>query len=241
MPIDRETTLARLRALISGEMRQDEVYHWALSKAVSAEFKDLALADPLLYETIASLLDMSHEDAEFVPSREDFEYYIRCFEGREEFRSLREKRKRAPAPSQRKFFQDFDLTARLYVILFAICSIVIHLISIVNPNFLRIEPGAPSLVDSFFASLPHLVYAAALLLPLRLTGRGNAFFFFFMLFSLGAFYYTYLSIDLILKLSLPILIVLVVLPFSGVPACLALYLLIKERKKYFSAEDMTAV
>ena len=237
MSIDRTTVLFKLKGFLSGELSKEEVYHWALNKAVSEEFLTLSQADPLLYETLQALIDINHEDAEFIFSKEDFQYYQKCLEGLEEFRSLREKRpKKESRPPPKKFFLDLDLIFRVYVVIFGFCSAVIHLIGIFIPNFLRISFPPPSRLESFLDSLPHFVYALFLLLSPKFLARANLFYVALVPLTFGILYYIKLTFNIVDVLSLHKLVFLILLPYGGVPTVLALYLLIKARKEYIAFE-----
>ena len=237
MLIDRMTVLVKLKGFLNGELSKEEVYHWALSKAVSEEFLNLPQIDPLLFETLQALVDINHEDAEVIFTREDLEYYQRCLEGNEEFNSLRAKRtQNKPRAVPKKFFIDLDLIARIYVVMFGICSVIIHFVGIFIPNFLRMNINPPSRLDSFLDSLPHFVYAVFLFLSPKVLARGNLYYVALMASTFGIFYYVNLTFNIVKALGVHILVVLVLLPYGGLPAALALYLLFKARKSYLAFE-----
>jgi len=231
MAIDRETAISRLKGFLTGEVTKEEIYHWALGKAMSNDFEELSRTDPLLHEALEAMMDVNHEDAQFIPSREDLEYYQRCLAGAEEFVTRRTQvQKQQNIFPKHKFLSDLDLVFRVYVLVFAVCIIIVHLIGVLLPSFLQARIP-PSRLEIFSDSLPHFIYAIILLVPVRILVRDNFFFVFLFVMGFGAYYYFYISLNLIAKLSVHFLVVLVILPYGALPAALAVYLLFKERIK----------
>ena len=240
--IDRSSVLAKLKDYLEAKTPKNEIYEWALATALSKEYEKIAQEDTLIQRTILALLDINHVNQKKIPLREVFEYYRRCLEGEEEF-AVENIPMQLTADAGGLgilwlWLKDISQTPkgilvvlRIYVIIFGLSSVTIHLDSIRNPVFLRTGDIVPTQNEVFQQSLPHLIYAFLILLPPSLLARRMLFYFSFPFLTFGMLYYWYISFRFAIKLALNPIFVLVILPFTALPATLALVSLFMYREK----------
>lgn len=237
--INREILLEKLTGYLDGTISKEEAYGWALGIAVSAEFERVAKEDALIGRAVRDLIDINHADLAAVPGRKAFEYYQKCLLGKMEFKLKGidvQKLEAFDNPEQvvvkkkrKNNIKQVLIICRVYIVIFCLCSLVMHGISVVKPDFLRFEDSIPSRAETIKESLPHLLYAFVVLLPVGFTAKGLLFFVTFPVLVVGMFYYWYISVALVTKLSLNIIFAFVLLPFSAIPATLALVMLVMRR------------
>ncbi len=242
--IDRAGVLAKLNDYLEEKISKTEVYEWALMLALSKEYEDIAVQDPLIQKTVLAMIDINHADIKKIPPRKSLEYLKHCLEGSEEFLEVTLPAQAASEETQnpkyqflKKAFRPRDVPKgvlvilRIYVIVFCLCSIAIHSVSILNPGFLRLGESTPSSAAIVRESFPHLIYAFFLLIPPVWIARGIWFYLSFPILTFGMLYYWYISFSFAMKFALSAIFILVVLPFSAIPATLALVLLFIYREK----------
>jgi len=226
----RPILLKKLEEFLRGGIKRDDVYRWALSQVVLPRYEEEVREDPLLKETMQAMVDISRQDSEVATSMESLKYYRKCLRGDIDYlpKEDRDKKNMAKKGDPK---DDFLLATRIYVILFAACSMFINIVSIVNPDFLRIGLFPPTRIQAFFAAFPHLVYATFLFISPKTLAKGRIYSMSLVILLVGVAYYWMVAFSFVSKLLLHSLMVIVVAPFSGVPATLALILLIRARKE----------
>ena len=248
--IDRKTILEKLAEYLNNKISQEEIYKWALAVAVSEEYDELAGKDLLIRKTIQALIDIHHDDLKLIPTRKALEYYRRCLVGEEKFEPLEDKKdlkrlnipdfpqeqpQRVKTPKPKKPKQgggkEFYIAFRIYTIIFSISSLTIHIISIIKPDLFSFDEEIPTRMEVVTRSLPHLLYAFFVLVPMWLTARGVLYYLSFLVLTLGMLYYWYLSAVIVMNYSLHLIFILAILPFCAFPATLALYLLMVNRDR----------
>jgi hypothetical protein len=255
MNLTRETVLAKLTGYLDKEISKSAIYEWALFVAVSKEYEQLAPQDPLIATAVQALIDINHDDLKKIPTNKALEYYRRCLKDEIEFIPLEERRDidklviqdqqpAAPAitvPPETSLVnallkkQDYTrllIAMRVYVIVFAVCSLGIHIYSFINPEFMQMARDFTSRFNSVKESLPHVLYALLVLLPPRFLARDTLYIVSLALLIVGFFYYWYIAITIVDKLALHPLLILIILPFSALPATLTLILLWAYRQTF---------
>ena len=258
MSITRQIILEKLTAYLSNKISKQEVYEWALAVAVSGKLESTP-SDSLLRTAVKAMIEMNHSDLARVPTRKALEYYRRCLAGELEFipleahkelhkldipevaeevnrgDTLRNLELGSRTVSLFQAFQEWEhrmdaiLTARLYVIIFAICSVAVQISSLLSPGFMQIGLLVPSRWDALLEAFPHLVYAYIILLPPRKLVPTKMFILALPFLVMGVVFYWTIAGMLIAKLSLPWIALIVFLPFSAIPAALALALVVIEK------------
>ena len=234
MTIFKNFALTKLNDFLDGKIPQETIYEWALAVVVSREYEQLVKTDPILKAVIQALIDMNHKDAGRVPSRADLEYLKKCLEGQAEFEPLAqrwEKARKEEKENKSKSQGSLFLALRIYVVLFALCSIAVNILAVLKPNLFQWELENPSALNVLLQVWPHLLYAIFLLIPFKKLVRGLLYYCSIGVLGSGSFYYGYITVDIVIKLSLNILMIFVVAPFSVIPAVVALFLLIHERRQ----------
>lgn len=241
MELNREILFQKLSAYFDKELTAADLHDWALKAAVEEDLANLAHKDFIIAQLIEDLVNLKNSNPRKATSRNLLRYYQSCLNGDKEFD--REKRKgflppdgglskdalpagMVPGRVVVKKRRSFLLT-KTYVILFAVCSLLIHISSIIYPKLFYLEkPSLPRLLGD---SLPFILYSSALLLPFRWAVKGGWFYAFFFIFMMGLFYYFYASVTLVSQLSLSPIFILVILPFSAIPALLAVVFLLQKK------------
>lgn len=248
MIIDRQVAVTKVEGLLGGAFPQNEIYEWALFIAVSPEYEAVVKTDPLLEHLIQFLLEINNQRPRPLPLPQILDYYRSCLKGEQSFDPAhvqqiiqgavfpRETESAMAAEQEdgkggkkekqnRRYGERFNYTARVYIKIFGFCSLAIHLFSILKPDFLMHGvAAAPTRLDVLANSWPHILYAAVVLFPKRFLVRGVWYFVTFAILTWGMLYYWYISTAMVMKLSLNFIFVLVILPFSAIPATLALVL-----------------
>ena len=254
MSINREIVLGKLNAYLGNTLSKEALYEWALSVAVSGEYQVLAGSDPLVHSAVNAMIEIKHKDPAKFSTAKTLEYYRRCLAGELAFNSTElpldgvghktdgsqnvaiPKIQKPVTPQtliqsfqEWKYFKDAILSARLYVLVFAVCSFVVQVSSIISPGFMQIGLRVPSRWEALADAFPHLIYAYFVLLPPQRLFRGKMFLIALPIFIVGMMYYWKLSFLMVTKLSLDWVFILAILPFSAIPATLALLLLLAEK------------
>ena len=245
--LNREILLKKLTGYLNKEISLEDIYLWALGVAVSPDYEIISRSDLLAGQVIKDLVDLHHDDLKRVPTRKALEYYRDCLGGKEDYDPQKIKtlgfyetgtqasvKRVAQRREEEKedWESDFFALSRMYVIFFGMCSLAINLFSILKPEFIRSQGVIPTHFEVFKDSLPHILYAVLILSPSRWVTRGTLFYLSFPLAMFGMLYYWYISVSIITKLSLHFMFVLVILPFSAIPAALVLVLLIVSREEW---------
>lgn len=250
--LNRQTVSEKLTAYLNNTVSKQEIYEWALSSAVSKDFEEITAQDPLLKTAVNAMIEMNHSDLRRLPTRKALEYYRRCLAGELEFIPLEahkelhklnipdipEERKtdtplRTPLIKlwpqmirEWKYLKDTILTARIYVIIFAVCSLAVQISSILSPGFMQIGLWVPARWQAFLDAFPHLVYAYVVLMPPQRFVPTRMFVLALPLLIIGVVFYWTISWMILMKLSLSWIFILALLPFTVIPALLALFLVI---------------
>jgi hypothetical protein len=242
MALNRNSVLEKLNAFLGNRISQEEIYEWALAQVFKEEYESVAKSDHLIKETIQALIDINHPEARTVPAREDFEFLRKCLEGTETFQPIKsrhqEKRKTKRKTSFRRYKDDLFFSFRVYVALFAACSLVVNILVIMKPDFMALPAANPTWYDAFESVFSHLIYAVLLLLPFRILTRDKTFYPVLTVFVIGSIYYWTITFSMIFKMSFHIIMIFVVAPFSGIPTILAILLLINERAKFTNEKKL---
>jgi hypothetical protein len=264
MLINRDIALQKLNAHLSQGLSREELYEWALGLAVSEDYQSLSQSDPLLRATLDAMMKFNRKDPAKSSPPGALEYYRRCLAGEAEFvpgalAGAPKASKPAdgetssadpsfPQPKsltfkesieqfrEWKYSRDVFLVARLYVVVFAVCCFVVQVSSVINPGFMQIGLWVPSRGQALLAAIPHLFYAYLVLLPPRRLIQGKMYLPSLLAFILGAAYYWRMSFLIVTQLSLNWIFLLVMLPFSAIPATLALILLLAEKQDFFKSQ-----
>jgi len=229
----RTVIIKQLREFLTGKITKDQVYKWALAQVVLPGYENVAQADPVVKEALQALVAITHDDARDKPTGGDLKYYLGCLEGNRDFEPLEERRRRKDVKKEvkkRDYKAEARLTSRVYVILFGLSCLVVNIFSIINPGFFTLGINAPDRFSVLIQSLPHIIYATLILLPPQVLVKKNSYFVYLIIFALFSVYYWFVALSFVLKFSLNPLLMLVLAPYSGMPAILALLLLIEERK-----------
>ncbi|MFA5088288.1 MAG: hypothetical protein WC552_04565 [Candidatus Omnitrophota bacterium] len=238
--LNREVLAEKIKDFLENNISQESLYEWALAQAVREEYDELAKNDPVVKKTMQALIDINQEDVQHKPTREDLKFYRRCLEGRdvleadgEEGRGKGEEFKRDRL-LQRK--EEFYFISRVYVILFASCSAFVNFYSIIYPGFIKFALAAPSRWVAFQQAFPHFLYAVFLIMPPRILAGRKLFLPSFVVLAMGTLYYWMVAVAIVEKLSLHVLLLAAIAPFSATPALLALMLLWEAKK---GGKDLT--
>ena len=251
--LNRQIVLEKLNAYLNNKISKKEIYEWALFSAVSGDSEEITAKDPLLKSAVNAMIEMNYSDLR-APTRKALEYYRRCLAGELEFIPLEvhqelhkldipdipeeQKKDALPVPliklwakkvREWKYLKDAILTARLYVIIFAVCSLVVQISSIISPGFMQFGLWVPTRWQAVLDSFPHLVYAYVVLVPPRRLMPLRIFVLTLPLLILGAVFYWSIAWMILNKLSLGWVFILAVLPYTVIPALLALFLVIIEK------------
>ncbi|MCR4337837.1 MAG: hypothetical protein NUV91_08545 [Candidatus Omnitrophica bacterium] len=248
MPLTRQLLLSLLTAYLNQEISAQEVYDRGLSIAFSDEYETVIQQDPLIKATLQALMDSNPQDPRQAPARSQLEYYQRCLAGQDEY--LEKGKKKTEAGHLREgtsvqqqvrlFGQDFPKTKfsillRAYVLFFALSSLFINFLSILQPNFISFGEGDFSRAERWGEASPYIFYSLVLLIPIKLSCRGILFYGIFPVLTLGMFYYWYVSFAPAMDLSLGPFFPAVMFLFGALPATLAWILLLicreENRKK----------
>lgn len=241
MAITRQAVLEKLDGFLKGEISAEKIYEWALFIAVSSEYEQLVQKDPVISTTIQALISLNHTNKKQATRLEDLKLFRQCLAGEMTLPSSgAETREAAPAepPSEkqpkkrekrRKFGQSVSgsmMTLRIYVVIFGICSLIVNLLTVIKPEWLSLGADVQTPVERLGETWLHISYAALLILPFPMIVRGPLFIAALPLFVFGMVYYWYVTVMLVAKLSLNLIFFLAVMPFSAIPATLALILLV---------------
>ena len=218
MELTRQILLKRIQAYLKGSVTKDQLYQWALAAAVSDEYEDFKNKDVLITQTVQVLIDINKGDKNPEEFNKKLVYHQKCLAGEDDYVP-----RKIEAPAQTKETPaDFFVIIRIYIIIFAASSILLNFFSLLNPNFLQFGEGSASFANAVKDALPHLIYAAVILMPLKVSAKGLLFFPVFLVLCLGMLFYWYIPISLVNKFTLNPVSILIVLPFSAMPATLAL-------------------
>ena len=238
--LNRQVVLEKLERFLKREISKADVHTWALGQAVSRDFENVAKTDPLIKNTVLSLIDISHDDLKRIPSMRALEYYRLCLKGQMVFDPVHANLESIIVPqwSEEKLPKtrarigveiraqaQYLVLLKAYVLIFGLCALALQVISVLNPQFLHLIKETPTRAEAFKSAWPHIIYAILILLPRNWLARGAVFYFTFLALAAGMAYYWYISVVIVLKLSLHVLFILAFLPFSAIPATLALLLL----------------
>jgi hypothetical protein len=239
MNAERQVVLSKVTQFLNNEISQEEIYTWALEVAVSKEYEELSKQDPLLKETIETLLMMQHPGFKVVPTRKAIEYYRRCLSGDEQFIPLKERKDldKLKIPDevreviqQQKEKQSLRgkvfLLMRIYVLLFGLAVLGVYAFSILKGGLavLGAEPTSKLLV---WEPILYMLYALIIILPLRFTAKGILFYFTFPIVIIGMVYFWSIPV----RLFQSVLLILLALPLSGIPATLAVILFARQKEQ----------
>ena len=240
MAATRETVKYQLDQFLSGKISQENLYSWTLAQVMDEEYEKLAAKDPVLRETVQTVIDFNHSDLDRIPTREDLLFYKRCLDGQEQFVpfserwTLRQKNEKGQTksrkPPKEKDKEFFAVLSRIYVSLFGLSIFCIYLIGLVKPEVFH--PGeTPSRADILRESLPHLIYSVFLLLPMRTLAQGVLYYVSLTVFVMGAVFYWYAPVSLVIKYDLNVFLFILFAPFTGLPAALSIWLIMSIKNK----------
>lgn len=233
--LNREIVLEKLKAFLENKLPQDDLYEWALSQVCKSDYEATVKDDIVLKEALQAMIDINRSEVQYIPTREDLDYYRRCLSGKQKYQPLELRRKSGDAKSikseQAKFKDDLFLGLRIYVLLFAFCSLVVNIFAIFRPELLKFQIENPTTIEAIGVVFPHILYSAFLLTPLRYLTRKRWYYLALTVFCLGSIYYWSITISIVLKLSLNILLIFVFAPFTGIPTLFAILLLLDEKAK----------
>lgn len=258
MLINRDIVLEKLNAYLGNAISKEDLYEWALLVSLLEDNQGIINADPLLRASLKAMMESKHKDSAKFAVIKTIEYYRQCLSGEVEFspasvQHLSPDMKtpvsagEAAAPVTQKiltlpelvqvfkgwkYFKDTFLTARLYVLVFAVCSFAVQISSVINPGFMQIGLLVPTHWQAFVDALPHLVYAYLVMLPPRRLIPRKIFLIALPVFIVGAVFYWKMSFFILAKLSLNGIFILAILPFSAIPATVALALLLAEKFEF---------
>jgi hypothetical protein len=234
MTLERLTLLNKIEQYLNDSISSDEVHAWVLQIAVSDTFAEIAKADPLLKEAVEALLEIHQAGVKEVPTKKAIEYYRRCLTGQEKFIPLKERRdwsklnipdevgrRISPAEKRRIRADRFFVFLRGYVVLFGLTVLAVYAISFFQPGFLGLSEGQTRQQVPSLETLLHVLYAAIVIMPLRLTAKGFFFYAAFPVLAIGMLYFWAVPFRLFHNLVLIVL----ALPASALPATLAVVLL----------------
>jgi len=242
--LSRQDVLKKLEQFLNREITKADVHAWALSQAVAKDFEEIAESDPLIKNTVLSLIDISHDDLKRIPSIRALEYYRLCLSGEMTFDPVHANLENIIVPyvsvkhssghpskvSVRiKEKAQYLVLLKAYVFIFGLCVMALQIISLLDPQFLHWAKDAPVLDGNWQDAWPHVLYAALILMPRHWLAAGYIFYPAALALATGMLYYWYVPVLIVAKLSLHILFVLALLPFSAIPATLALLLLMLYR------------
>lgn len=235
MTIDRQTLLEKLGKYLNQEFTEGELYSWALQTAVSDHYEDMTQNDPLIKETIQSILEMQHVNLKVIPTAKALEYYHSCLAGKLTFIPIKERKdfqkfhspgsKNSCAP-KRTISETLTLFARYYVCGFGAVILGIYAFSFLLPNLFH-SIQKDSFKTSLLESALHIFYALVLLLPPKISSKGLLFYLTFSLLLLGMIYFWTVPFRLFHDVRLMGL----ALPLTAIPATLAVVLLVSQKER----------
>ena len=243
MSLTRTEILQVVSDFLNDKISQLKVYEWALGQAVAKDYEIIAQNDPLLHETIQALIDMNHQHGEYIPTREDIIYYQKCLQGQVPFEPLssrlekiKEARERAAqeerAKTQKAMAMPKTLSRtvmRVYVIMFALTSLVVNISGIIKPGLFRPEEMVTR-AQAIREAFPHFIYAIFLLTPPHISVKGLLYYLALPILFMGTIFYFYITVSMVFQLKLNPLMILSFAPFALIPALLALWLFLTQKK-----------
>ncbi len=246
MALQRPDVAHILRLFLTEGVPQERMYEWALAQAVSKEYEQLTIGDPLIKEVIQAILEMNHADLEHVPTRDDLIYYLQCLEGTKDFEPAQQRRarvvqeQRPPSPRKATAPQGVDqkmqalylIFAKVYVALFASVSLAVNIAGLVKPELFGIGESAEA---NWKESLPHLIYAVILLIPRKILIQNKLFYPTMIVLILGILFYWTIDVSIVTKFRLHILLVFLFAPFTVIPASLAVWLFWRKRQEFIKS------
>lgn len=264
MLITRDIVLEKLNAYLGNTISKEDLYEWALLVSLSEDNQGIINADPLLRAALKAMMEAKHKDSAKFAVTKTIEYYRRCLSGEVEFSSSAvndlSPDMKTPAGAGEaaalviqkvltfpelvqvfkgwRYFKDTLLTARLYVLVFAVCSFAVQISSIINPGFMQIGLLVPTHWQALIEALPHLLYSYLIMLPSRRLIPRKIFLIALPVFILGAAFYWKMSFFILAKLSLNGIFIFAILPFSAIPATLALLLLLAEKFEFTKVKSL---
>lgn len=262
MDITRQIIAEKLNDFLLGKISDEDIHGWVLSAVMDPVYPPMASEDPLMAAVMVFLMDIDQYDLAAASTLRVMEYYRLCLKGEIEYMPLEDFKEWGKIAVPQKIIQVSRKTAgekgavhkgrsflksrfkplppasgfftamRIYVLIFAVGLLAGHLFSTVNPGFLHLRQ-IPGRWENFLVSLPHILFALLVLLPMRLSAGEMLYPFVFPLMTLGAFYYWYISLHAVSGLGLPFVMMLCIVPFCALPATMSVILLIlaKERLK----------
>ncbi len=251
MVIRREEVLEKLSQHLREEIAPDDVYAWTLAVIVDPEYEKISIQDSLINVTVKALLDANNKNADIVPTRKLLEYYRQCLAGEAEYHpdhinecleAVDEKGfltqeqiariKKEKVEKTKRIVVGFVFgIAALYVFVFGLSLLAFRLYSIIRPEFVAQEGFILTRMEVTRHVLPHILYALLILLPRGFIARGWLFYFAFLGMIAGMGYHLVTAVRPVLENALPLVYVLVALPFRALPAMLAVVLLLIKRQK----------
>ena len=242
MTLTRQAVLEKLDGFLKKDISAEKIYEWALFVAVSSEYEMLAKEDPVIGMTIQAMITLNHRNPAQVVRLEDLQLFrqylaegrqmvpepVPVFEAPVEVHHSEEKEQEKKKRFASKRESGSIVTLRIYVVIFGICSLIVNLMSVIKPEWLHLSATVPSSFQVLSESWMHISYALLLIMPLPTVARGPLFLPALPLFVFGMIYYWYVSVMLVSKLSLSIIFFMAIIPFSALPATLALILLVMD-------------
>jgi hypothetical protein len=246
MSLTREDVLIKLTDFLNNKIPKAEIHEWALLVATAEDFEQTAQRDPLIGKTIQCLIDINHNDIKYIPTPKALEYYRRCLTGEEIYQPLEQRRDlhKIKIPEmkladvgeppevirRREWWQGVLWIVRIYVILFAMSSLAIDIAALVQPELFRGGEDIPSRLENFKESYKQMIYAFFILLPPTILSRRPTIYLSLPIVIWGVYHYWEFVISKIDKLPHPMFL-LAFLPFSAIPAAMALFLLLVRWKE----------
>jgi len=133
----REDLIEKINAYRQGDLRQDEIALWFFNCAASSQFEDLSESDPTSRDIVLDLL-RTYEKTALMPEPRVLDDYLECLSGGKPYKPVA-----APPARQRDIAtlikevvcRTVFVILRVYLSLFAICSLCLNTVILQIPNF----------------------------------------------------------------------------------------------------------
>lgn len=230
--LDRQITAKKLRAFLQDEITTEDIYSWALGVVVASDYEKVS-ADLLLKKTIQDIIDLKHTDTAQMTLRTTLEYDWRCLTDQEKFVFV------APPPppvsSAQLALKEDTASGGLfflfkgYAVLFGVGILLVHIFSLINPQFFWYETSLSSRADLLLDCLPQMVYGACLVWSLVTMPLAPAVYYpVLAVLTMGMLAYWYLPLALVLKIGVSPFFIFLLVPFTSLPATFAMFVFLNE-------------
>ncbi|MEW5895400.1 MAG: hypothetical protein AB1650_06560 [Candidatus Omnitrophota bacterium] len=241
MSFDREAIIQKINDLMQRSLTAQQVYEWALSAALTADFEDFSEKDAVGSKAIKMLVDINEDRKVSDHELKVLEYYRQCLGGKREFRDscseedlpdvdpailLKWKDAQAPAlEMETKTTRDKILhQLRIYVYVYASFLLFINLAMLVALG----GPWSDKRSEAIM-TFPFFIYGLFLLLPMGVISGARMFLASMPLFIMGMAYFWFKFFQTLFFLPVHWGNLFMYFFMGAIPASMAVGLLVYEK------------